>query len=281
MTYVRGDFDNVPRLPAWVTSERAETLEDLAFLSGAVLGHLHIVERNDAVPHFLLRDRLALLAAEAAMKRLGRPERTRELRDEVHFARGGNTLGPGGREFDRWRSFVRARVSKRLNKLKPLSYCVSALEEMLQNTSCDETEALMAADAELAQATGWEYPLPVLSISLTSGDLQLTGVDMLKECYSAVFRAGRIVTDMSRDLTRRANRLHYVAPSLRSKGAGAAIRVLLQEDALSPGVALSPTVRGSEMNMSDRSARRLCDRLVELDAVRELTGRDTFRLYGL
>jgi|TARA_R100000322_G_scaffold170463_1_gene146253 hypothetical protein len=32
---------------------------------------------------------------------------------------------------------------------------------------------------------------------------------------------------------------------------------------------------------SDRAARRFCDRLVELGAVRELTGRDTFRLYGV
>lgn len=33
--------------------------------------------------------------------------------------------------------------------------------------------------------------------------------------------------------------------------------------------------------MSDRAARRLCDRLVTLGVVRELTGRETFRLYGL
>tara|TARA_R100000687_G_scaffold77703_1_gene70407 strand:+ start:278 stop:397 length:120 start_codon:yes stop_codon:yes gene_type:complete len=33
--------------------------------------------------------------------------------------------------------------------------------------------------------------------------------------------------------------------------------------------------------LSDRAARRLCDRLVDLGVVRELTGRDTFRLYGV
>ena len=32
---------------------------------------------------------------------------------------------------------------------------------------------------------------------------------------------------------------------------------------------------------SGRAARRFCDRLVELGVVRELTGRDTFRLYGI
>lgn len=79
---------------------------------------------------------------------------------------------------------------------------------------------------------------------------------------------------MAADLVRRADRLRAVAPKLRSKRAGEAVHLFLERDALSPTLALTPL-------MSDRAARRLCDRLVGLGAVRELTGRPSFRLYGL
>ncbi|MFC0199242.1 DUF1403 family protein, partial [Paracoccus rhizosphaerae] len=71
----------------------------------------------------------------------------------------------------------------------------------------------------------------------------------------------------------RAARLQAVAPGLRARGADRAVALFLSHDALAPS-ALTGI-------MSDRAARRLCDRLVELDAVRELTGRPSFRLYGL
>jgi hypothetical protein len=77
---------------------------------------------------------------------------------------------------------------------------------------------------------------------------------------------------MAGDLARAAARLRAVQPKLRAKGAARAVDLFLARDALAP-VALD--------FMSDRAARRLCDRLVELGAVRELTGRDTFRLYGV
>ena len=53
---------------------------------------------------------------------------------------------------------------------------------------------------------------------------------------------------------------------------GVSLRQPDTRDALAPGALAF---------MSDRAARRLCDRLVALGAVRELTGRDTFRLYGV
>jgi hypothetical protein len=51
------------------------------------------------------------------------------------------------------------------------------------------------------------------------------------------------------------------------------IAALLTEDAL----VSSATIGG----ISDRGLRRLFDRLVALGALRELSGRSTFRIYGL
>ena len=83
---------------------------------------------------------------------------------------------------------------------------------------------------------------------------------------------GQAVT-LAADLTGRAARLRAVVPQLRAKGAGRVVDLFLAHDALAPG-ALTAL-------LSDRAARRLCDRLVELNVVRELTGRDKFRLYGV
>jgi Protein of unknown function (DUF1403) len=72
---------------------------------------------------------------------------------------------------------------------------------------------------------------------------------------------------------RRAAKLQAVAPKLRAKGAGAALQALLDDDSLSATSKLG--------GLSERGARRLFERLVSLGTLRELTGRPTFRLYGL
>ena len=78
-------------------------------------------------------------------------------------------------------------------------------------------------------------------------------------------------------LARAAARLRGVVPTLRAKGAARAVDLFLSRDALAPA-ALAREIRD---DLSDRAARRLCERLVGLGALRELTGRDTFRLYGV
>lgn len=76
MTFARPDhinaLDTLPRMPAWVTSACAETLEDVAFLSGSALNHLHLVLAREEVPKALLRDRFALRAAEPCVAFSGR-----------------------------------------------------------------------------------------------------------------------------------------------------------------------------------------------------------------
>ena len=83
------------------------------------------------------------------------------------------------------------------------------------------------------------------------------------------------------DLAHSSAKLGAVAPKLRAKGSEAAVALFLSEDVVAPSTMLSPMIQGTTISMSDRAARRFCDRLVELGVARELTGRPTFRLYGI
>ena len=106
---------------------------------------------------------------------------------------------------------------------------------------------------------------------LKRADLHKRGEDLRLACHRAITASASDAVRLAADLSRRAMRLKSVAPKLRSKGAGGAVEIFLTRDAVMP----------SALPLPDRAARRLCDRLVELGAVRELTGRDTFRLYGV
>ena len=294
MTFARhdhcDDLDTLPRMPHWVTSARVETLEDVAFLSGAALAHLHLVFARDDVPHALLRERLALRAAEACVALSGRMERAGELRDAVHLLRPGDLPGPAGGTYLAWRRAVERPVSiKALGRAvpsleprqiaewfnagsgAPVSRAAMVLDAVLTEAPRAEVPALILADAALAQALGWSHILPLLAAGLKRADLRKRGDDLRLACHRALVSSAVEAVRQAADLARRAAHLNAVAPKLRAKGAGDAVEIFLTQDAVAPGA----------LPLPDRAARRLCDRLVDLGAVRELTGRDTFRLYGV
>ncbi len=133
----------------------------------------------------------------------------------------------------------------------------------------------------LARALGWTHATPLIAAGLARRDLAARGPALQAACARAVATTAPKAVRMAAELARRAALLRAAAPKLRAKGAEAAIGLFLTQDALSPSIALSPVVRATAVRMSDRAARRLCERLVELGALRELTGRASFRLYGL
>ncbi|MBY6120490.1 DUF1403 family protein [Mameliella alba] len=294
MTFARpdhiSDLDTLPRMPAWVTSTRAETIEDVAFLSGAALSHLHVVLGREDVPQALLRERLALRAAAACVAFSGRPEREAELRDAVHLLRPGDLPGPAGETCLAWRRAVERPVSiKALGRAlpafepgqiagwldtgqgMPVARAAMVLAAVLTEAPRSDVPALILADIALAKALGWGDMMPLLATGLKRADLCKQGDDLRFACHRALISSAVEAVRLAADLVRRAAHLKTVAPKLRAKGAGNAVEMLLTRDAMAP----------SALPLPDRAARRLCDRLVDLGAVRELTGRDTFRLYGV
>ena len=264
----------------------------MAFLSGAALSHLHVdLLGHHAVPQAFVADRLALRAAEACGGVFGSPGASRGVaRFAVHLLRPGDLPGPAGETCLAWRRATEGPVSVkalagrclnfRVTRIAswldagqgaPVSRAAMVLEAVLNDAPRAEVPALVLADATFAQALGWDHVVPLLAAGLKRADLRKRGEDLRSACHRALVSSSVEAVHLSADLARRAAHLKVVAPKLRAKGAEAAVAMFLSQDAVAP-VALP---------LPDRSARRLCDRLVDLGAVRELTGRDTFRIYGV
>ncbi|WP_417765077.1 DUF1403 family protein [Seohaeicola nanhaiensis] len=262
-----------------------------AFRAGATLAHLGTVGAAKDLPLALWRDQLALRAAEACVGFSGRREGQGALRDAVHMTRAGDDPGPAGRVLRQWslavaRPITVGHLAKALEGLSPerIGMCLDAtggtpveraanvLEAVLEGNPRAETEALILADAVLAVSMRQTHILPLLALALKPRDLRLRGEKLRLACHRAVVLGAGQAVPLAAELVRAAARLRAVVPKLRARGAARAVDLFLSRDVLAP----------SALDfMSDRAARRLCERLVELGAIRELTGRDTFRLYGV
>lgn len=261
------------------------------------------------VPCELLRNRLSLRAAVHCLKLEGRVQTEADIRDAYLLTATGDAMGPAGDMLALWQSgssisFCHGSWRERLNALlpedmqehfsnwmdqaedtigTPVAKAASLLGNIEQSFPRQEAVALLCADTILARSLGWNAPLPLLGLHLKRDALRAAanGEDILIACHAAVAHASQVSVRLAHDLARRAGRLRAVEPKLRTKGSQDAVRLFLSEEAVLPSTMLSPTIRGSSTTMTPRSARRFCERLIELGVVRELTGRASFRLYGV
>jgi Protein of unknown function (DUF1403) len=145
----------------------------------------------------------------------------------------------------------------------------------LQKRPDAEALALWLADAVLAHRLKWPAPVPLIAGQIRRSDLRAAARpdgDAWQTTWSVAYaRAAAAAADLYAELTRRAHQLLTAAPKLRGRDAARRVEILLTEDAQAASAGAA----------TDRSSRRLFERLVAIGAARELTGRPTFRLYGL
>jgi hypothetical protein len=145
----------------------------------------------------------------------------------------------------------------------------------------------MQADISVASELGWRVPLPLAATvihlpALRSGEAgkrpsPLAG-DWPERRHAVIAAAAGAAHAMALPISRKAEALAQAAETLRTRGSNHGLAQILADDCVAPWQMASG--KGAGLG-SDRAARRFCDRLLELGALRLLTPRPVFRLYGL
>ena len=301
-----------PILPNWVLDGTAAvTPENAGFASGSVLALLHATFHNPNinVPTKLLRQQFALRAAIACLKFERRSDDEGQLLDAYYLTASGDARGPGGDMLAFW--FDACAISFRgrgwqnrvLDLLpdymrddaldwlsleehgsdvcSPVAESAKRLGQVIEKYPHEEAVAFLLADITLSKKLGWTQAFPFFAHFLKKKQLQGNEHELLLDCHLAIAKIAERIIRVAHDLARRAEKLNAIAPKLRAKGSDQAVELFLSELVVSPSGMLYPKIKGSNVSMTQRSANRLCDRLVDLGVVRELTGRSTFRLYGV
>lgn len=301
-----------PILPNWVLDGTvAVSLENAGFASGSALALLHSTLNNPSIPTptKLLRNHFALKSAIACLKFERRSDDEGQLLDAYYLTAPGDARGPGGdmlafwlnacsismrgrgwqnRVIDLLPDHLRDDVHEWLDfdwngsdVCSPVASAVKKLTQVIEKHPDEEAVAFLIADITLSKALGWAHPFPFFAYYLKRKHLLNEDGDLLLDSHLAMAKIAQDILRSAHDFARRAEKLNAVAPKLRAKGSDQAVELFLSELAVSPQSMLSPKIKGTNVTMTPRSAGRLCDRLVSLGVVRELTGRSTFRLYGV
>lgn len=303
-----------PTVPAWALAAGGGASDaDAAFQAGAALASLDTLARAQPAWAGAWRQRLALKGAAASMRLAGRAEDEAALRDAWQLCPAGADPGPAGAIFGAWRQLALqppavsadrlAKVAEMLGlawddgaladlctkiedvagSQRPAPYAAAATAAHVVAMRPDaELFAWWLADLVLAQGLRWPRPLPLLMAQVFGPPFRTEGggkrirpgeKDFERAVCLALVQGAAEACRLAAELSRRAEKLLAVAPKLRAKGAGDVIFLLLNEDAVSGSL--------TTKNLSRFAARRLFERLQQLDVVRELSGRPSFRLFGM
>jgi hypothetical protein len=304
----------VPRLPGWVGArpDAADPATAL-FVAGAALHAMDTLVRAEPVWAGAWRNRLALACAGRACRLAGRTETQEALRDAWYLCPKGSDPGPAGNLFAAWRRLASQRPHVDADGLAATAGLMGLSGDMDWQALADAVEAeatsgkpapvaaaaaaarIMAleprtellgwwlADLVLARCLGWDRAVPLAMAMAFDPVVRVEGgrskrirpndpgfeQALCLACVEGVASALREAAI----LARRAQRLLEVAPKLRAKGARDALDLLLGDDAVAGTLATR--------RLSRFASRRLFARLEQFGAVRELTGRPGFRIYGL
>ncbi|MFG1466719.1 DUF1403 family protein [Xanthobacter sp. DSM 24535] len=303
----------VPIVPGWaVPRGPVADPAEAAFLAGAALNALDNLVHAAPPWAGAWRARLALTCAAAAARQAGRAEDEHALRDAWVLRQPDDDPGPAGRLLAAWRRLAERSAGMDIAALQSTcalmgiswSSGLAALPEEIDRQLATGRPAPLAAaalvravdtaqpggrllgwwlaDQVLALRLRWPLPVPLLMAEAVAGGLRRAGrggglspegggLDAAV-CVAVAHGAARACR-LAAEIAPRAARLEAVVPKLRAKGAGDAVRLLLDDDVV-PGTLQTAA-------LSRFAARRLFDRLVSLGAVRELSGRPSFKLFGL
>jgi hypothetical protein len=305
--------DRVPLgVPAWARPRRSiDSLAEAAFLAGGSLTALDYWVRAEAPWSGAWRQRLALKSAAAMTQLQGRPEDEGGLRDALLLCAAGADPGPAGRNFAIWRRLVSRSsapdatdlaavadaaglsgvdsfdglveiiVAAGAQKAPAPSVAASVARQVTEVAPEAELFAWWAADVVFSLRMQWRLPVPLLSTQVFAAPfrdpngrrVRPGSAQYEQAAYMAVATASGEALRLADELGARARRLSDVAPKLRARGADGIVRRLLNEDALPASI--------TTKDLSRWASRRLFERLTSLDAVRELSGRDSFKIFGL
>lgn len=303
----------LPRVPAWaVPRSTIDSDVEAAYMAGSALNSLDNLVRSDVPWLGAWRQRLALKAAVATVKLMRRTEDESALRDAWYLRQPVDDPGPAGQVLLAWRKLAGRTLPPSAQDLGAVAdllgvswsdafaHCIPRIEEdvrtgapapliaaragtaVMREDRKAEALAWWIGDLALSRRMGWSPAVPVLASQMylpalrTGPDRRRArpdGPDFERSVCLAAAAGATEACRLASGIAQQAERLYEVTPKLRSKGAGDVIALLLSDDAVSGSF--------TSKVMTRWASRRLFGRLEQFDAVRELTGRSTFRLYGL